>query len=54
MKEEKQKIIENLDITEEQFDNAYNYLYEEYGYTMTMWTYNRLFKEIENYCMCYD
>lgn len=43
------KATDTLGISEEQHAEAYNYLYDEYGYIMTLWDSNRLEREIENY-----
>lgn len=49
MSTDKMTIISNLEITEEKYEEAYNYLYDEYGVHIHLWNDEKLQKEIENY-----
>lgn len=49
MEEIIQNVIKELGITLEKYEEAYNFLYDEFGYTITLWEEGRLKKEINNY-----
>lgn len=44
-----QNVINGLDLSEEQYLEAYNYLYDEYGFTVSIWSPERLRQEVINY-----
>lgn len=44
-----QNVINSLDLSEEQCLEAYNYLYDEYGFTVSIWNPERLKQEVINY-----
>lgn len=46
---DKMTVISNLEITEEKYEEAYNYLYDEYGVHVHLWNDEKLQEEIRNY-----
>lgn len=40
---------EDLGISQEKWEEAYNSLYEEFGFVVTLWSKRRLEKEIINF-----
>lgn len=49
MEQTMQNVIKGLDVTEEEYNEAYNHLYDEYGFTVNIWDSDRLRQEIINY-----
>lgn len=46
-----QLLLSSLDlgISKSQWQEAYDYLYEEFGFTITLWSHRKLEREIINY-----